>query len=278
MTVGTAVIRTSGSSFLGPNGEPLLLRGVCLGGWLNMENFITGYSGNETLMRRELRRAIGDDRAERFFERLLTRFFDEPDAAFLGRSGFNLARIAIGYKHLEDDARPFEIKADGFRHLDRAIEMLARSGVYSIVDLHALPGSQNQHWHSDNPTHRALFWEHRHFQDRVVHLWEAIADRYKGNAWVAGYNLMNEPADESRAVVGPFYDRLAAAVRAVDPDHILFLDGNTYSTEFDFFGEPLENAVYTLHDYVPAGLGREDVYDLDAAEQKFLQRSAFARE
>ena len=26
-------------------------------------------------------------------------------------------------------------------------------GVYSIIDLHALPGSQNQHWHSDNPTH-----------------------------------------------------------------------------------------------------------------------------
>ena len=39
------VIRTSGSSFIGPDGEPLILRGVCLGGWLNMENFITGYWG-----------------------------------------------------------------------------------------------------------------------------------------------------------------------------------------------------------------------------------------
>ena len=96
--------------------------------------------------------------------------------------------------------------------------------------------------------------------------------------WVAGYNLMNEPADESRAVVGPFYERLAAAIRAVDPDHILLFDGNTYSTEFGFFGEPLDNAVYTLHDYVPAGLGRADHYDPEAAEQKFLQRSAYARE
>jgi hypothetical protein len=32
--------------------------------------------------------------------------------------------------------------------------------------------------------------------------------------------------------------------------------GNTYATEFDVFDEPFENAVYTLHDYVPAGLGR----------------------
>src|SRR5829696_4076248 len=194
MTNRTPMIRTSGSSFLGPDGEPLLLRGVCLGGWLNMENFITGYAANETLMRRELRRAIGDDRAERFFERLLTRFFEEPDAAFLGEAGLNLARIAVGYKHFEDDARPLEIKGDGFRHLDRAIEALARHGIYSIVDLHALPGSQNQHWHSDNPTHVAAFWEHRQFQDRVVHLWEAIADHYRGNSWVAGYNLLNEPA------------------------------------------------------------------------------------
>jgi hypothetical protein len=150
--------------------------------------------------------------------------------------------------------------------------------VYTIVDLHALPGSQNQHWHSDNPTHRALFWEHRHFQDRVVGIWEAIADRYKGNPWVAGYNLMNEPADESRAVVGPFYDRLSAAIRDIDPEHILFFDGNTYSTEFDFFGEPLENAVYALHDYVPAGLGRADEYPgPESAEAKFLERSEYAR-
>ena len=277
MTASTAVIRTSGSKFLGPDGEPLLLRGVCLGGWLNMENFITGYAANETLMRREVRKVIGDDRAERFFDRLLTQFFDEPDAAFLEQSGLNLARIAVGYKHLEDDARPFEIKGDGFRHLDRAIETLGRHGVYSIVDLHALPGSQNQHWHSDNPTHIAAFWEHRHFQDRVVHLWEAIADHYRGNPWVAGYNLLNEPADESRSVVGPFYRRLVTAIRAVDPDHAVFLDGNTYATEFDVFAEPFDNAVYTLHDYVPAGLGRSPHYSREEAEQKFLQRSAYAR-
>ena len=94
---------------------------------------------------------------------------------------------------------------------------------------------------------------------------------------MAGYNLLNEPADESRNVVGPFYRRLVTAIRAVDPDHTVFLDGNTYATEFDIFDEPFENAVYTLHDYVPAGLGRSPHYSRDEAEQKFLQRSAYAR-
>ena len=50
-----------------------------------------------------------------------------------------------------------------------------------------------------------------------MHLWEAIADHYRGNPWVAGYNLLNEPSDESRSVVGPFYRRLVSAIRAVDP-------------------------------------------------------------
>jgi hypothetical protein len=273
----TETIRVSGDHFVDPARKPITLRGVCLGGWLNMENFITGYSANETLMRREVRRVLGEDRADAFFERLLSAFFAEEDAAFLGESGFNLARIAIGYKHLEDDARPFEIKQDGFRHLDRAIDALGRHGVYSIVDLHALPGSQNHHWHSDNPTHLPGFWEHPHFQDRVVNMWQAIATHYRDSPWVAGYNLLNEPADETRSVVGPFYRRLVAAIREIDQDHPVYLDGNTYATEFDVFTEPFENAVYTLHDYVPAGLGRSNDYDRAAAEQKFLQRSEYAR-
>ena len=280
-------VRTRGAEMLDGRGSPIRFRGVCVGGWLNMENFITGYPANESMMRAAVLDALGPEKYELFFDRLLTAFFADADAAFLADLGLNAVRIPINYRHLESDARPFEIIEDGFRHLDRAIAACAAHGIYSVVDLHALPGCQNHHWHSDNPTHRAMFWEHPHFQDRAVHLWEAIADRYKTERWVAGYNLINEPADESRAVVGPFYQRLSAAVRAVDPRHTLFLDGNTYATEFGIFDEPLDNAVYTLHDYVPAGLGRGGHYpgetdgvwiDRDRVEEKFLQRSRYMRD
>jgi endoglucanase len=271
-------LRTRGAEIVDSDGHAVRLRGVNIGGWLNMENFITGYAANESMMRAAVRGVLGDVSYELFFERLLSSFYADADVAFLAGLGLNCVRIPVNYRHLESDAAPLEVIEDGFRHLDRAIAAGGAHGVYSIIDLHALPGAQNQHWHSDNPTHRALFWEHRHFQDRVVNLWEAIADRYKGSAWVAGYNLMNEPADESRAVVGPFYARLAAAIRAVDPDHILFLDGNTYSTDFGVFDEPLDNAVYSLHDYVPAGLGRGGDSDPDSIERRFLERSRFARD
>ena len=225
-----------------------------------MENFITGYAANETMMRAAVRKVLGDDALRAVLRaaalgllRGRRRRLPRRDRAELRAHPGQLPPPGVRRQAVRDHRGRLPPPRPRDRRGRRARRL-------HVIDLHALPGSQNQHWHSDNPTHRALFWEHRHFQDRVVGIWEAIADRYKGNPWVAGYNLMNEPADESRAVVGPFYERLSAAIREIDPEHILFFDGNTYSTEFGFFGEPLENAVYTLHDYVPAGLGRADEY------------------
>jgi endoglucanase len=36
-------VRTRGAEMLDGRGNPIRFKGVCLGGWLNMENFITGY-------------------------------------------------------------------------------------------------------------------------------------------------------------------------------------------------------------------------------------------
>ena len=71
--------------------------------------------------------------------------------------------------------------------------------------------------------------------------------------WIAGYNLLNEPADPQHSGLVNFYDRVHAAIRSVDPDHILFLDGNTYATDFSGFPEDAgtrwTNTAYAIHDY-----------------------------
>ncbi|HUG51422.1 MAG TPA: cellulase family glycosylhydrolase [Terrimesophilobacter sp.] len=266
---------------------PMLLRGFGLGGWMNMENFITGYAGSESQQRRALRRTLGPEGYERFFERFLDVFFTDDDASLLASLGLNSLRVPFNYRHFEDDDSPMALKDDGFRLLDRVIETCANHGIYTILDLHAVPGAQNQHWHSDNPTQWASFWTHRHFQDRVIHLWEALADRYRGNPWVAGYNPINEPGDAEGSTIGPFYRRLEAAIRAVDPDHILFLDGNRFSTQFDQLGDPLPNTVYTVHDYaLPGfvdggpypGMSRGQYVDRGKVEETFLARTVYMRE
>ncbi|MGZ4385682.1 MAG: glycoside hydrolase family 5 protein [Gaiellaceae bacterium] len=281
------LLQTAGSQITTRSGRPVLLRGVGLGGWMNMESFITGYPATESLQRKALRKALGEEGYRTFFDRFLDVFFAEADAAFLAALGMNLVRVPINYRHFEDDMRPFELKQEGFELLDRAIERCARHGIYTIIDLHAAPGFQNQHWHSDNPTHWAFFWQHKHFQDRVVNLWEALASRYRDNPWVAGYNALNEPADASGETIGPFYRRLHDAVRAIDPDHILFLDANRYSLDFGIFDEVWPNTVYTVHDYALPGFVYGDGYpgvtrgkyvDRSVLEETFLARSEFMRQ
>ncbi len=281
-----AALHVSGDEIVRSDGAPVVLRGVGLGGWMNMENFITGYPASESQQRRALRRAMGEEASERFFERFYDAFFGPEDAAFLASLGLNSIRIPFSYRHFEDDDAPFELKEKGFERLDNAISSCAAQGIYVILDLHAAPGWQNQQWHSDNPTHWASFWTHRHFQDRVIHLWEALADRYRGNPWVAGYNPLNEPADVTGEVIGPFYQRLEEAIRSIDADHILFLDGNTYSTDFSAFEEPMANTVYTAHDYALAGFPDSGPYpgtsrgqhvDRGSVERTFLQRTEYMR-
>jgi endoglucanase len=279
-------ITVTGNQFTDESGATVVLTGYGLGGWMNMENFITGYPGTESQLRKTLRNNLGAEGYRRFFDRFLDDFFGEEDARYLASLGANALRIPVNYRHFESDDRPFEIVEDGFAPLDRVIERCARHGVYTIIDLHALPGAQNQHWHSDNPTHWAHFWTHRHFQDRVVRLWEAIAARYADRPEVAGYNPVNEPADPSGEVIGPFYERVERAIRAVDPRHVLFLDGNRYSTEFDMFTEPMANSVYSAHDYALPGIAhgarypgttRGRHYDRGVLEETFLRRTEFMR-
>jgi len=277
-------LEVSGNQIINQKGDTVYLRGFGLGGMLHMENFIDGYPANEETMREELLEVLGKEKYNLFFDNFLKSYFTEPDAEYIHSLGLNLVRIPINYHLFEDDMNPGVIKEDAFEHLDRVIDLCAKYQIYTIIDLHAFPGFQNQHWHSDNPTHRSLFWVHKDFQDRALHLWEVIAERYKDQPWIAGYDLMNEPADPTGKKVFPYYKRLYDAIRKIDPKHLLFLEGNTYATDFNMFTEVWDNVVYTNHDYAISGFihggdypgyTRERYVNKDTLEHDFLKKSEF---
>jgi hypothetical protein len=70
---------------------------------------------------------------------------------------------------------------------------------------------------------------------------------------VAGYNPLNEPSDPSGEQLDAFYRQVVTAIRRIDPEHMIFLEGNRYSRDFSAFGPPLPNVVYTLHNYAVPG-------------------------
>ncbi|GFZ47072.1 hypothetical protein JCM24511_04814 [Saitozyma sp. JCM 24511] len=259
------------------HGEPILLKGAGLGGWMNMENFITGYPGHEYQVRAALKKTLGEEKYEFFFDKFLEHFFTDPDAAFFASLGLNCIRLPVNYRHFEDDMNPRVFKTEGLKHLDRVIEICARYGIYTVIDLHAAPGGQNMDWHSDAGNHQALFWEHKDFQDRTILIWEHLARHYKDNTWVAGYNPLNEPTDSEHTRLIAFYERVEKAIRAIDPHHILFLDGNTFGADFSHFKEPLPNSVYACHDYSSYGFPNAPSAFTGTPDQVAYHERSFAR-
>jgi endoglucanase len=277
-------LKVSGNQIVNQKGDTVYLRGFGLGGMLHMENFIDGYPSNEETMREGLREVLGEKKYSLYFDTFLKSYFTEPDAEYIHSLGLNLVRIPVNYRLFEDDMNPGVIKQGAFEYLDKVIELCAKYQIYTIIDLHALPGSQNQHWHSDNPTHKALFWQHKDFQDRALHIWEVIAEHYKNQPWVAGYDLINEPAEPTGEKVVPYYKRLREAIVKIDPKHILFLEGDRYAVDFSKFTEVWDNVVYTNHDYaIPGFITGGDYpgytgtrfYDKDTLEHDFLERSEY---
>lgn len=286
MVSDQTLLRVRGTEIVDARDRPIRLRGFCLGGWLNMENFITGYPGSETGFRKSIAAVLGDERARFFFDRFLTHFVAEDDVRYIKELGATVVRVALNYRHFEDDDRPFEYREGGFGYLDRLIEWCRAHRVYVILDLHAAQGWQNPDWHSDNPGVPPLLWEQRQFQDRFVALWRHLAGRYRDDPVVAGYNVLNEPVAPNMAVLNALYQRVTNAIREVDAEHIIFLEGNMLSTEFDGLADPFDaNTVYSSHHYAlpgisdaeyPGMVGGEE-FDRDRLAQEIDERNAFMR-
>jgi aryl-phospho-beta-D-glucosidase BglC (GH1 family) len=273
-------LRVSAGKIVDHQDREVRLRGVCVGGWMNMENFINGYPGSEHGVRAAMVEVLGEGKAQFFFERLLDHMLAESDLKFLKSLGMNTVRLPLNYRHFESDSAPFEYLEPGFERLSRAIGWCEKQGLYAILDLHALPGWQNPDWHSDNGSRQALFWANQQCQDRFVALWEELARRYRGNRAVAGYNVMNEPvtgcprgrfSNRYRSNWEPLnaiYRRVVGAIRDIDPDHIIFLEGDLYSMRFAELDAPFaDNLVYSSHNYNAAGFGPGAYPGINGGEQ-----------
>lgn len=94
---------------------------------------------------------------------------------------------------------------------------------------------------------------------------------------IAGYNPLNEPTDPYHSRLIAFYDRVYAAIRAVDPHHALFLDGNTFASDFSRFGDAHHNwanAAYSIHDYSNFGFpASTETYESTDLQRHRLRRS-----
>lgn len=163
-------------------------------------------------------------------------------------------------RDLDEYDRWFEAKLE---ELDKVLEACRRYRIYVVVDMHTPPGGR--YGNRD----LAIFHEPL-YQDHFVKLWEKVARRYKGNKVIWGYDLVNEPVQNTPSQEGlPDYlgaqVRAARAIRAIDPDVPIFIEANEWSSPNGFRElEPVDvpNVIYQVHMYVPGefthqGVGRK---------------------
>jgi hypothetical protein len=97
---------------------------------------------------------------------------------------------------------------------------------------------------------------------------------------IAGYNPLNEPTDPSHTQVIEVYNRIHSAIRAIDPHHAIFLDGNTFASDFSHFGDAHKawvNTAYSIHDYSTYGFPSSPEPYTGSDEQKRRLRRSYEK-
>ncbi|KAE9377514.1 glycoside hydrolase family 5 protein [Stipitochalara longipes BDJ] len=101
--MATGIPKVRGKRIIDVEGNHVILRGAGLGGWMNMENFITGFPGHEKGHRATMLQILGQEKYEFFFDRWLVYFFTEADAKYFSQLGLNYIQLPLNYRHFEDD-------------------------------------------------------------------------------------------------------------------------------------------------------------------------------
>jgi endoglucanase len=276
--VAAGFVHVVGKGLVGPDGEPFAIKGIGFGNWLMPEGYM--FKFHHALSPRQINAAIervlGPDGAVAFWNSFRDSFIAEDDIRFLGEEGFTVVRVALHYGLFVDAKDPSKFEGPGYRLLDRLIAWSRAAGLHVILDMHAAPGGQTGVNHDDGTGYPLMFYVPR-YRAETVALWQHLAARYRDEPAVLGYDLLNEPISPYHDAaylnprLEPTYREIVAAIRAVDPNHMIFLAGAQWSTNFAVFGRPFApNIVYTYHkfwsntrrDAIQAYLNFSNLYDV----------------
>ena len=253
----TRFIGTRGKELVSPDGKPLLLKGINLGNWLLPEGYMFKFktTNSPRLIQTAISELVGEDEARRFWKTYRDNYITRADIHFIKQSGFNSVRVPFSYRLFVSDGTVPRLEGPGYELLDRVVDWCRREDLYVILDMHAAPGGQTGDNIDDSWGYPFLF-ESSESQELTVNLWRKVAARYRDQPMVIGYDLLNEPiahyfdAASLNPKLEPLYRKIVSAIREVDRNHIIFLGGAQWDTNFKVFGPPFDRKlVYTFHKY-----------------------------
>ncbi len=145
---------------------------------------------------------------------------------------------------------------------DLAVEACRKYGLMMLLDLHTPPGGRVAGGVC------RLFQEQR-YQDHFLRIWRKIATRYRGEAVVYAYDLVNEPVEGVVADGLMNWRDLATAatkvIQEVDPGHAVVFEPGPWGGP-DGFSDLLpldvDHVIYSFHMYLPHAFTHQGVHGL----------------
>ncbi|WP_198405681.1 glycoside hydrolase family 5 protein [Chitinophaga caeni] len=253
-------IRIQGPGLLDASGNKFMIKGTNLGNWLNPEGYMLKFSKTNSyrLINDMFCELVGPDFTAEFWKGFKDNYITEDDIKFIKSTGSNTIRLPFHYKLFTDeDYMGITRGQDGFSRVDTLLAWCRRAGLYVILDMHDAPGGQTGDNIDDSYGYPWLF-ESKTSQELYKNIWRKIADRYKNDPVILGYDLLNEPIapyfenkDSLNKMLEPIYKIGAAAIREVDTNHIILLGGAQWDGNFKPFTDSKfdKKMMYTCHRY-----------------------------
>ncbi|MEO8233453.1 MAG: cellulase family glycosylhydrolase [Ignavibacteriota bacterium] len=238
------------------SGQEVKLKGIGLGGWLLQEGYMlhtSDFANAQWQIQEKILDLVGELNTELFYQTYRNSYVKKADIDSIKSWGFNSIRLPFHYNLYATNTNPPTFLTLGFEIVDSLLQWCKQNEIYLILDMHAAPGGQSAEPISDyNPANLSL-WESESNKTLTVQIWRKIAERYKDEVWIGGYDLLNEPAWNLPPNNQPLHDlyvRITDTIRTVDNNHLLFIEGNWFATEFVGLTSPWdENMSYSFHKY-----------------------------
>lgn len=264
-------LHTEGQKIVDGNNQNVLLRGLGIGGWMVQEGYMlqtANFAGPQYVLKQKITDLIGAKNTEAFYDAYLTNGFTKRDIDSLKAWGFNSVRLPMHYNLYTppiEDEKNGEITwiEKGFQMTDDLLKWCTENKMYLILDLHAAPGGQGKDANiSDYDDTKPSLWESEANKEKMIAFWKKIAERYKDEPWIGGYDIINEPnwnftgtnkngCDEtSNAPLRKLMVDITQAIREVDKNHIIFIEGNCWGNNYNgIFPLWDDNMVLSFHKY-----------------------------
>ncbi len=255
-------VTVSGENLVNPDGSRLYIVGTNLGNWLNPEGYMFDFrrTNCEWMISQMISEMVGPEFEKEFWQAFKDNYITADDIAFIKRTGANTIRLPFNYKlFTAEDYMGKNDSTEGFRLIDLTVEWCRKYGLYLILDMHDCPGGQTGD-NIDNSYGYPWLFESEACQRQFYSIWRTIAERYKDEPVILGYELMNEPIatrfskelqTKFNAEIEAIYKQAVKTIREVDSNHIVLLGGTQWNGNFEPFRDWTydNNIMYTCHRY-----------------------------